>query len=162
MEDLDSFKGCDSPTAWLKDSGAPVLWVHTWDDLEDHVQWALDNPDELGHMQAKMLQWWDDYRQTSMEMLVSFASAARSGEYTLQHECKVMTRSQEKQYQSRMALQSYYNQANWYTSFEDSADLCALFCTTSVNSHIVEQTTACFSESCAPSPVEDFTCVLLG
>jgi len=36
-----TFKGCDSPTLWLKEQGAPILWVDSWDELEGHLEWAL-------------------------------------------------------------------------------------------------------------------------
>jgi len=163
VENLDEYKGCTDPTYWLKEQGAPILLVDSWEDLGEVLQWALDNPDELASMQEEMMEWWDQYRRVSMEKLVSFAEATRSGDYTVKHTCFKTELSQEEMVESVSGFTAYYSQPDWFSSFEDQPDLCALYCTTAVTSFWskVDDTDGCFSNQCAPNPLADFTCELL-
>jgi len=111
-------------------------------------------------MQEELLEWWDAYRKQSIDLLVSFAMEARSGDYTTQHECQTTFRSREEKYHTRLSMESYFAQEDWFDSFVDSPDMCAIFCSTTITTVAVDDSRACFSGTCAPAPIDDFTCVL--
>ena len=156
VEDRDDYKGCADPLGWLRDSGAPLLFVDDWAKLPDMLERELEDPERLAKRVADLQSWWAETRRTLGSDLMALSRAYAGGAAPPANECAAtpLSDAEREAYQSRAA--AYFAEPDWFSSFRDDPSYPMTWCSKVQNN--VDETDACFDAACAPPAVRSFAC----
>ena len=149
-------KGCADPLGWLRDSGAPLLFVDDWAKLPDMLERELEDPERLAKRMADLDAWWAETRRTLASDLLALSRAYAGGAAPPANECAAtpLSDAEREAYQARAA--AYFAEPDWFSSFRDDPSYPMTWCSKVQNN--VDETDACFDAACAPPAVRSFAC----
>lgn len=156
VERRPSYKGCVDPTGWLRESGAPVLWVDDWSELPAVLADALADDDALEARRLALVAWWTAEKRKIGGDIVAFNERWRDAEDFPRNDCVqvALSDAQEEAYQRE--LEAYYAQEHWFENYVDSPWISSPLCWKRRSEYW--SGLQCYSAKCAKPAVASFTC----
>ena len=157
VERRASFKGCVDPTGWLRESGAPVVWVDDWSELPTALNaTGLGDDAALEARRRALARWWAAAKRELGASMGEFAETWRDETEFPRNDCSSVALSDAQEAGYRTELSDFYAREHWFDNFHDSPWFEAAYCWKEWSD--AWSGLQCYSPMCAEPVTASFSC----